>query len=244
MNTERWRVLSEWHNTWLAAPTELRAGLRASFATEHPDLLQVADELASSSGAVDGFLETPALVLAARDLAQDEPPLPDGTLVGPYRIVTLLARGGMGDVYRATDGLLSRTVAVKVLAERHARNADVRARFTREARAAARLSAHPNVVTVFDVVSVSIALSSSFTLLIAACRPGVATETVTDEASSASTASCKVWRLPFTAGKVGIVMLSLTTVVLSLSSAVWIPMGAFRTELAALRGRWHRIRSP
>ena len=57
----------------------------------------------------------------------------------------------MGDVYRATDGLLGRTVAVKVLAERHARNADVRARFTREARAAASLSAHPNVVTVFDV---------------------------------------------------------------------------------------------
>ena len=62
-----------------------------------------------------------------------------------------LASGGMGDVYRATDGLLGRTVAVKVLAERHARNPDVRARFTREARAAARLSAHPNVVTVFDV---------------------------------------------------------------------------------------------
>ena len=57
----------------------------------------------------------------------------------------------MGDVYRAVDGLLSRTVAVKVLAERHARDPDVRARFTREARAAARLSAHPNVVTVFDV---------------------------------------------------------------------------------------------
>ena len=68
-----------------------------------------------------------------------------------YSSVTHLASGGMGDVYRATDGLLSRTVAVKVLAERHARNPDVRARFTREARAAARLSAHPNVVTVFDV---------------------------------------------------------------------------------------------
>jgi serine/threonine protein kinase len=37
MNTERWRVLSEWHNTWLAAPAEQRAGMRASFATEHPD---------------------------------------------------------------------------------------------------------------------------------------------------------------------------------------------------------------
>ena len=81
MNTERWSVLSEWHNTWLAAPTDQRAGLRASFAAEHPDLLRVADELAASSGAVDGFLETPALVLAARDLAQDEPPLPEGTSV-------------------------------------------------------------------------------------------------------------------------------------------------------------------
>ena len=68
-----------------------------------------------------------------------------------YSSIAHLASGGMGDVYRATDGLLSRTVAVKVLAERHARNPDVRARFTREARAAARLSAHPNVVTVFDV---------------------------------------------------------------------------------------------
>ena len=57
----------------------------------------------------------------------------------------------MGDVYRATDGVLGRTVAVKMLAERHARDPEIRARFTREARASARLSAHPNVVTVFDV---------------------------------------------------------------------------------------------
>ena len=74
-----------------------------------------------------------------------------GTLPSRYSAVVPLASGGMGDVYRATDGLLGRTVAVKVLADRHARNADVRARFTREARAAARLSAHPHVVTVFDV---------------------------------------------------------------------------------------------
>ena len=150
MNTERWRVLSEWHNTWLTAPTEQRAGLRASFATEHPDLLQVADELAASSAAVDGFLETPALVLAARDLAQDEPLLPDGTLVGPYRIVTLLARGGMGDVYRATDPRLGRDVALKTLAG--AERGDGRAveRFLQEARITASLD-HPNILKVFDV---------------------------------------------------------------------------------------------
>jgi hypothetical protein len=57
----------------------------------------------------------------------------------------------MGEVYRATDTVLSRTVAVKLLAERHAQDPDIRARFEREGRAAARLSGTPHVVTVFDV---------------------------------------------------------------------------------------------
>jgi eukaryotic-like serine/threonine-protein kinase len=57
----------------------------------------------------------------------------------------------MGEVYRATDSVLERTVAVKLLSDRYARQDDARARFRREALAAARLSAAPNVVTVFDV---------------------------------------------------------------------------------------------
>ena len=57
----------------------------------------------------------------------------------------------MGEVYRATDSSLGRVVAVKVLAERHSRDPDVRARFTREALAAARLSGEPYIITVFDV---------------------------------------------------------------------------------------------
>jgi eukaryotic-like serine/threonine-protein kinase len=150
MNTERWRVLSEWHNTWLVAPTDQRAGLRASFATEHPELLQVADELAASSGAVDGFLETPAMVLAARDLAEDEPSLPEGTPVGPYRIVSLLARGGMGDVYRAADPRLGRDVALKTLTSPERGDGHAVERFLQEARITASLD-HPNIVKVFDV---------------------------------------------------------------------------------------------
>ncbi len=150
MNTERWRALSEWHNTWLAAPTDQRAGLRASFATEHPELLDVADDLAASSGAVDGFLETPALALAARDLALDEPLLPEGTLVGPYRIVALLARGGMGDVYRATDPRLGRDVALKTLTSPERGDGHAVERFLQEARITASLD-HPNIVRVFDV---------------------------------------------------------------------------------------------
>jgi len=68
-----------------------------------------------------------------------------------YASPDLVAQGGMGEVYRATDTALERTVAVKVLSDRYARQDDARARFRREALAAARLSAAPNVVTVFDV---------------------------------------------------------------------------------------------
>ena len=57
----------------------------------------------------------------------------------------------MGEVYRATDSVLERAVAVKLLSERHASNPEIRARFEREALTAARLSGARNVITVFDV---------------------------------------------------------------------------------------------
>ena len=62
-----------------------------------------------------------------------------------------IARGGMGEIYRANDAHLARTVAVKVLSERFADNEGIRGRFTREGLAAARLSNTPSIVTVFDV---------------------------------------------------------------------------------------------
>ena len=71
-----------------------------------------------------------------------------------YRGSELIATGGMADVYSATDETLARRVAIKVLSERFARDPDIRARFTREARIAARLSNEPNVVTIFDVAEV------------------------------------------------------------------------------------------
>src|SRR4051794_8857650 len=68
-----------------------------------------------------------------------------------YRSVRRIAHGGMGEIFLATDSTLGRDVAVKVLAERYARDDALRARFTREALAAARLSGDPNTVTIFDV---------------------------------------------------------------------------------------------
>ncbi len=68
-----------------------------------------------------------------------------------YRQPERIARGGMGEIYRATDGVLGRIVAVKLLAEQFADDENIRKRFTREALAAARLSNAPNTVTIFDV---------------------------------------------------------------------------------------------
>ena len=68
-----------------------------------------------------------------------------------YRGTELIASGGMADVYVATDDALERLVAIKALNDRFAGDPEIRMRFTREARIAARLSNEPNVVTIYDV---------------------------------------------------------------------------------------------
>jgi eukaryotic-like serine/threonine-protein kinase len=75
----------------------------------------------------------------------------DGLLPERYVGPQPIGRGGMGQIYRATDTSLGRAVAIKVLDDRYAQDANVRARFTREALAAARLSGNPNIVTIYDV---------------------------------------------------------------------------------------------
>ena len=77
------------------------------------------------------------------------PPSP-GARVGPYEITGSLGAGGMGEVYRARDTKLQRDVAIKVLTEALARDADSLARFEREALSIARLS-HPNILAVYEL---------------------------------------------------------------------------------------------
>ncbi|HXT19678.1 MAG TPA: protein kinase, partial [Thermoanaerobaculia bacterium] len=76
--------------------------------------------------------------------------LPNGTRLGPYELNTLLGAGGMGEVYRARDTRLDRTVAIKVLPRAFAADPDRRNRLEREARAISSLS-HPNICALFDV---------------------------------------------------------------------------------------------
>ena len=77
-------------------------------------------------------------------------PLERGTMLGPYEIVAPLGAGGMGEVYRARDTRLDRTVAVKVLHARVSEAGDHRARFEREARAVSNLN-HPHICALHDI---------------------------------------------------------------------------------------------
>ncbi|MGH9254620.1 MAG: protein kinase domain-containing protein [Vicinamibacterales bacterium] len=76
--------------------------------------------------------------------------LASGTRLGPYQIQSPLGAGGMGEVYRARDTRLDRTVAVKVLPEHVASDPELKQRFEREAKTLAALS-HPHICPVFDV---------------------------------------------------------------------------------------------
>jgi eukaryotic-like serine/threonine-protein kinase len=75
--------------------------------------------------------------------------IPSGTRLGPYEVESLLGAGGMGEVYRARDTRLERTVAVKVLAG-NLTDPSLRLRLEREAKSISRLS-HPHICTLHDL---------------------------------------------------------------------------------------------
>src|SRR6516225_6704881 len=76
--------------------------------------------------------------------------LSPGTKLGPYEIQSPLGAGGMGEVYRARDTRLDRTVAVKILPAHLSENAEAKQRFEREARTISSLN-HPHICTLYDI---------------------------------------------------------------------------------------------
>ena len=73
----------------------------------------------------------------------------DGGELGHFSLLEKIGEGGMGRVYKARDKRLDRLVAIKLLAEARSSNADRRARFVQEAKAASALN-HPNIITIHE----------------------------------------------------------------------------------------------
>jgi serine/threonine protein kinase len=105
------------------------------------------EALIAASEQTGAFLDSPAYEIAA-GLIENQSTVPIGKAIGHYQIGELIGRGGMGEVYRARDGRLNRTVAVKFLSL-HFADESGRRRFQQEARTASALN-HPHILTVHE----------------------------------------------------------------------------------------------
>src|SRR5262245_17563963 len=125
----------------LTLPVSARSEYLLTECIGSADIQQQVERMLASHERAEGFLETPIAVSAAD--AADTPDL-EGAHIGPYRLGVRIGAGGMGEVYRANDTRLGRTVAIKVLPSHVANDPLARERFDREARAIATLS-HPHI---------------------------------------------------------------------------------------------------
>lgn len=145
MTPERYQKVAALFSAARRLPPEARSGFLTEACGADEVLHRDVESLLEYVDEKDHFIDGPpplVSVESATDLS--------GRQVDPYEIVSLLGKGGMGEVYRAKDARLDREVAIKVLPAAYSNDPERLHRFEQEARAAGRLN-HPNVLTVYDV---------------------------------------------------------------------------------------------
>ena len=148
MDSERWQRVARLYESVLERdPSERAAFLAEASGSDEALRREVQSLLEHDSTPV--LIDEPVLETAAAVL-DDSPELRHGMWLGPYRIDALIGAGGMGQVYRAIDTRLNRTVALKVLTPELGNDPQFRARFDREAHAIAALT-HPHICTLYDI---------------------------------------------------------------------------------------------
>jgi eukaryotic-like serine/threonine-protein kinase len=146
---DRWEEINRLYNAAVEVEEKERPTFLENACEGDQELRREVESLLAYDKPAQQLLDRPAMQIVAEKLS-NEPPSLIGRKLGPYQIQMVLGAGGMGEVYKAKDTRLNRTVAIKVLPRLLSERADLRQRFEREARAIASLS-HPNICALYDI---------------------------------------------------------------------------------------------
>ncbi len=148
--TSDWKKIEEIYQEALELSRDERAAFIQAATQGDESLRREIESLLSFQPKAEKFLAANAMHSAAKGLVKDQIGSLVGQRIGAYKIVSFLGAGGMGEVYRAVDSRLSRTVAIKRLPAHLSERPDLRKRFEREARAISNLN-HPHICTLYDI---------------------------------------------------------------------------------------------
>src|SRR3989440_1701108 len=150
MDTMRWERIEEIFNNALILEDVERDAYLADACSHDPSLRKEIESLISCHEEDSTFLQRPVLEMGLRILANDPNQFSLGEYIGPYQLLSILGRGGMGTVYLAPDPRLGRKVALKVLIPSVTKDKERGRRFSQEARVASKIS-HPHVASTYEI---------------------------------------------------------------------------------------------
>ena len=150
MTPERWKQVEQIYQASLDHDPSARSAFLDQACVGDDELRREVVSLLGAHKTDDPFLESPALEVAARTLANEAPGPARSQRLGSYELIAPLGAGGMGEVWRALDPALNRHVAIKILPSRYSRDPDRLRRFEQEARAVGMLN-HPNILAIYAI---------------------------------------------------------------------------------------------
>ena len=147
MKSDRWKEIERIYHAALGRKEDERAAFLDETCLEDAELRGEVESLLGYETKAEGFIEDPALDVAAAAMSQQPAQPMIGRRVGVYEITSLIGKGGIGEVYQARDTRLDRNVAIKTLPDLFSEDPQRLARFEREAKLLASLN-HPNIATI------------------------------------------------------------------------------------------------